>query len=273
MESRPLRSSLGWSTPSEIYVYGHDLPGELLGNIDFGGMTYLALTGAMPTPPKARMFNTLLVTLVEHGQTPSSIAARMTFLGAPESLQAGVAAGLLGLGSVFVGSIGTAAKMLSGAVAESASGLSRAEVAERVVGQFLSIKVALPGIGHPKHKPIDPRTPRLFAIARETGQFGVACETMHAIQAAAEARKGRSLPINATGAIAAIAVDLGLSPLQAQGLGIIARSVGLVAHAMEEMREPIAREIWERTDGEVTLDQLAQRADADSRGRMEDVSS
>jgi hypothetical protein len=49
MTSAPLRSSLGWSTPSEICVYGHDLPGELLGTIDFGGMTFLAFTGAMPT--------------------------------------------------------------------------------------------------------------------------------------------------------------------------------------------------------------------------------
>ncbi|MGW0632573.1 citryl-CoA lyase [Streptomyces sp. NPDC002758] len=269
MTSRPLRSSLGWSTPSEIYVYGRDLPGELLGTIDFGGMTYLALTGAMPTPPQARMFNTLLVTLVEHGQTPSSIATRMTFLGAPESLQAAVAAGLLGLGSVFVGSIGTAAEMLSEAVAESSAGTSGTEVTERVVERFLSTRVPLPGIGHPKHKPIDPRTPRLFDIARETEQFGAACQMMHAIQATAEAKKGRALPINATGAIAAIAVDLGLTPLQAQGLGIIARSAGLVAHAMEEMREPIAREIWERIDGEVTEGQLAQRAEANGGVRKE----
>jgi citrate synthase len=273
MTSPPLRSSLGWSTPSEIYVYGRDLPGELLGNIDVGGMTFLAFTGAMPTEAQARMFNALVVTLVEHGQTPSSIATRMTFLGAPESLQAAVAAGLLGLGSVFVGSIGTAAKMLTEAVAESSAGTSRTEVAERVVERFLADRVPLPGIGHPKHKPIDPRTPRLFDIARETGQFGAACETMHVIQATAEAWKGRALPINATGAIAAIAVDLGLTPLQAQGLGIVARSVGLVAHVMEEMREPIAREIWERIDDEVTRGQLAQRAVGNGSGRKEGVGS
>ena len=273
MTSAPLRSSLGWSTPSEICVYGRDLPGELLGNIDFGAMTFLAFTGVTPTQPQARMFNALLVTLVEHGQTPSSIATRMTFLGAPESLQAAVAAGLLGLGSVFVGSIGTAAKVLSDAIVETSAGTPRTEVAGQVVERFLVIRVPLPGIGHPKHKPVDPRTQRLFDIARETGQFGAACETMYAIQAIAEARKGRALPINATGAIAAIAVDLGLTPLQAQGLGIVARSAGLVAHVMEEMREPIAREIWERVDDEVTAGQLAQRAAANGSRRKEGIGS
>jgi citrate synthase len=100
---KPLRSEMGWSTPDRIVVRGHDLPNELIGHIDLGGMAFLEIMGRRPTAPEADMFNALLVTLVEHGMTPQAIAARLVNLAAPEALQAAVAAGLCGVGSVFAG--------------------------------------------------------------------------------------------------------------------------------------------------------------------------
>ena len=112
MARKTLRTEMGWSTPDRIVVRGKDLPGELLGRINLGDMAWLELTGRMPAANESRMFNALLVTLVEHGVTPSAIAARITYLGAPEAMQAAVAAGLCGLGSVFVGSTEGCARTL-----------------------------------------------------------------------------------------------------------------------------------------------------------------
>src|ERR1041385_8200378 len=95
----PLRSDIAWSTPDRIGVFGYDLPRELIGKVNLGDMGFLEIVGRLPTKAESNVFNALLVTLVEHGVTPSAIATRMTYAGAPESMQAAVAAGLLGLGA------------------------------------------------------------------------------------------------------------------------------------------------------------------------------
>src|SRR5512145_467829 len=99
MERKPLRSDLAWSTVDRIVVRGKDLPGEILGYLNLGDMAFLELTGRTPNERESKLFNAMVVTLVEHGVTPSALAARLTYLGAPEALQAAVASGLLGLGS------------------------------------------------------------------------------------------------------------------------------------------------------------------------------
>src|SRR5688500_20020947 len=110
---KEIRSDIGWSTADRIVVHGKDLPHEILGHLNLGDMAFLGLTGRAPDAKESKLFNAMVVTLVEHGVTPSALAARLTYLGAPEAMQAAVAAGLCGLGSVFVGSTEGVAKMLS----------------------------------------------------------------------------------------------------------------------------------------------------------------
>jgi citrate synthase len=113
MSETHLRSDLAWSTIDRVVVRGKDLPRDILGRLNLGDMAFLELTGRVPDEKESKLFNAMVVTLVEHGVTPSALAARLTYLGAPESLQAAVAAGLLGLGSVFVGSMEDVAKLCS----------------------------------------------------------------------------------------------------------------------------------------------------------------
>ena len=237
--SKPIRSDLAWSTVDRITVRGKDLPGEILGHLNLGDMAFLELTGRVPDAKESKLFNAMVVTLVEHGITPSALAARLTYLGAPEALQGAVAAGLLGLGSVFVGSMEGAARLLSEKLKPDSdiSVLAKSIVAENE---------RIPGLGHPIHKPVDPRTTRLFEIARETGHYGKYCRLMEDIA------KERGITLNATGAIGALACELGLDWKVVKGLGVMARAVGLVGHILEETRAPMAEEVWHRIEEEST---------------------
>lgn len=226
-----IRSELGWSNAERIVVRGRDLPGEILGTLNLGDMAFLELTGRVPDAKESRLFNAMAVTLVEHGVTPSALAARLTFLGAPEAMQAAVAAGLCGLGSVFVGSTEGVAKMLS----------ETADV-QKIVAQYKKI----PGLGHPLHKPTDPRTVRLFQIARETGFYGDYCRVME------ELARIKKLTLNATGAIGALACELKLDWRCVRGIGVMARAIGLVGHLLEEARQPMAEEVWLKIEAEAS---------------------
>ena len=252
-QRQPIRSDLGWSTTDRITVRGLDLATEVIGHLNLGDMAFLELVGRKPTPAESTLFNAITVTLVEHGLTPSSIAARMTIAGAPEALQAAVAAGLCGLGSVFVGSMETAAVMLEQALPlgkdHAAADLDR--LAADIVDSHRAAGRIVPGIGHPIHKPVDPRVPRLFAIAEQTGFSGPYVALMQRVQARAEAAASRALPMNATGAIGALACELGFAPRMVRGLGVLARAIGLVGHIAEEWERPMAMEIWRRADDEI----------------------
>jgi citrate synthase len=248
---KPLRSQMGWSSTDKIVVRGHDLTTELIGHISFGEMTFLEITGRRPSAAEAEMFNALLVTLVEHGMTPQAIAARLVNLAAPEALQAAVAAGLCGVGTVFAGGSEQTAKILQEALQDKPADADLKAIAADIVAGYIARKAVVPGIGHPVHKPIDPRMPVLFAIAERTGFRGRYVALLEAIAAEAERKLARPLPINATGAIGAILCELGFPWQICRGIVVISRAVGLVGHIAEEMRNPIAWEITQRVEAEV----------------------
>jgi citrate synthase len=248
-KKRP-KSRMGSSTADRIVVRGHDLAEDLIGKVSLGDMAFLELKGRLPTPHESIVFNALAVTLVEHGMTPSAIAARLTYFGAPESVQGAVAAGLLGIGDRFGGSVEEAARILQEALAAAAPDADLTEVARRVVATHKERKRPIAGLGHPIHKHVDPRTPRLFALAAENGFSGRFVDLMRAISAEASRSSGRELPVNATGAIGAIASELEIPWRVSRGLAVMARAIGLVGHIQEELDEPMAAEIWSRIDQE-----------------------
>jgi citrate synthase len=254
VRKKRLRSELGRSTADRIVVRGLDLTQDLLGKVSLGDVAFLELKGRLPTSSESVVFNALVVTLVEHGVTPSAIAARLTYYGAPESLQAAVAAGLLGMGDRFGGSIEQAARTLQEALADKKADADLQAMAREIVAQYRRRGQLIGGLGHPIHKPVDPRTTKLFALAAENGLSGRYVKLMELISREASASYGRELPVNATGAIAAIASELAIPWRVTRGLAVMARAVGLVAHLQEEMAEPMAAEIWSRVDDEASDD-------------------
>lgn len=236
-------TGLGKPELHRVLIRGHDLTKDLVGKITFSDMTYLMLVGRFPSDGERRMTDALLTILVEHGMVSSVVSARLTYAMAPEALQAAVAASLLGAGSVHLGSSEWSAKMLVKALSVDGSSGDLGAVASSVVEQFAKKKKKLPGIGHRTHPQGDPRAERLFEVARETRVYGRYCDLIQQICKAAEERHGRRLPVNVTGAIGAIALDMGLHWQLTKAFALIGRTLGAIAHIGEEIRNPMADNI------------------------------
>jgi citrate synthase len=239
-----ISSRLGSSTADSITVCGLDLVGDIIGKVSLGDMAFLELRGRLPSPEESAVFNAIAVTLVEHGLTPSAVATRLTLYGAPESLQGAVAAGILGMGNRFGGSIEAAARTLQ----EAPAGEDPASLARVIVESHRSAHQTIAGIGHPIHRAADPRSARLFAVAANNGFSGRFVQLMQLISEEATRAYGKSLPVNATGAIAAVASELGISWRATRGIAVMARAIGLVAHVQEEMEAPLGGEILSRIE-------------------------
>ena len=254
-KKKTLRSDMGSSDVSSITVKGLNLMTDIMGKLNLGDFAFLEIQGRLPTPAESIVFNAMLATLVEHGMTPMAIATRLTYLGAPESLQGAVASGLLGMGTTFAGTAEGSARMLQEALSGDAAATAESDLpalAESIVRTHLATKTPIPGIGHNLHKPVDPRAPRLFEIAAANGLSGRYVELMKQIATAAERglNKPGLLPVNATGALGALSSEMRIPWKLCRGLAVIGRSIGLVGHIAEELRNPLAREIWERTEDE-----------------------
>lgn len=243
-----INTQIGYATVHDIFVRGKNLSTEIIPKADFVEMVCLCMLGRTPEPNFKRMINLLLVTSTDHGFTPSSISSRLTFLGAPESLQGAVAAGLLGAGDRYLGATQNVAQMLvteGAGLAKDAPQADYEAKARELLARYRMEKKRIQGVGHPIHVDGDPRVPALRAISKECGYYGTAWRLLDAIETVQAADHGKKLPINGAGAMGAIAADLGLDPKIARGLALVGRTAGLVAHIMEESMSPTGPQIWD----------------------------
>jgi citrate synthase len=241
----PMTTSIGHSTVDDIWVQGYDLSQELMGVVDFGSMFYLLVQGRLPSEAEAIILNAALVALADHGLSPSALAARLTYTGAPEAVQGAVAAGILGGGSVFLGVFEDAGRVVQAAnPSPQASDEELDRLADEVLDDFAHEGRRVPGIGHPIHKNGDPRTARLLDLADRHGVLGPHTRLMVRIQQRAELRSTKTLPLNAAGACGAVLSDLGLDARILRGVAVVSRAAGLVGHLAEEIRAPMGRSLW-----------------------------
>jgi citrate synthase len=242
-------TSLGTSSSDEIRLLGQDLTADLMGKVGFGELAFWLVAMRRPTPSETRVFEAVLVALADHGFTPTAIAARLTYLSAPDSLQGALAAGLLGGGSRFLGVTEDCGSYLhavleaqEGGLPEDDAGwdeLALAAVREsRAAGRFV------PGLGHPVHKVVDPRTPVLLGIAEEEGLRGPHLRLFESIGRVHEQVLGRRLPLNGAGVCGAALADLGLPVELLRGFALLARAAGLLGQIAEERRRPIGMDAY-----------------------------
>jgi citrate synthase len=236
-------TSIGTSDPTTITLLGEDLAGSLMGQVGFGELALWLVTQRRPSRSEVRVFEAVLVALADHGFTPTAIAARLTYLSAPDSVQGALAAGLLGGGSRFLGVTEDAGRFLASTLAGAGDPLPADDagwdaLALEAVRQARAAGRFVPGLGHPVHKVTDPRTPVLIRIAEEEGLHGPHLRLFEAIGRVHPQVLGRTLPLNGAGTCGAALADL--------------RAAGLLGHLAEEQRHPIAMDIYLGVDRNAT---------------------
>lgn len=227
------------STDASIWVRGRDLTADLMGKVSFTDYYWLLVTGASPTPAQSRILDATLVAIAEHGLVPSVQASRMTLAAAPEALQGAVAAGLLGCGSVILGSAEAAGRFFAEIARRIDDGEALEAAAAASVRDYQAQRRPIPGFGHPLHKRADPRSQRLVAIAQELGTAGRYADIARAVEGVLPGIVGKPLTLNVSGAIPAVLLDAGYPLLALKGVPLLARAAGLIAHLVEEQTRPI----------------------------------
>lgn len=248
-EALSFPTSLGTSTADEIRLLGQDLTADLMGKVGFGELAFWLVALRRPTPSETRVFEAVLVALADHGFTPTAIAARLTYLSAPDSLQGALAAGLLGGGSRFLGVTEDCGAYLHRVLEEQEGELPDGDdgwdqLALAAVTSTREAKRFVPGLGHPVHKVQDPRTPVLIQIASEEGLRGPHLRLFEAIGRVHEQVLGRRLPLNGAGVCGAALADLGLPVELLRGFALLARAAGLLGQIAEERRRPIGMDAY-----------------------------
>ena len=232
-------TSICTSDLTSITVRGRDLVNDLVGELTFTEMLYFLSTGRKPDAGQARVLDACLVTIMEHGINPSTIVSRLISDTVPDEPQVAIAAGLLAVGGVFAGTSEQCAAILQ----ELAKEGDVRKAAERLIASGQPI----PGFGHLHHKPDDPRTPRLFAVAEQAGVKQTHMKLLRALGKAIDEVKGRHITINATGAIGALMLDIDVPLAAIRCFSVVARSAGLTAHLLEEKTNPAARVMWKES--------------------------
>ena len=230
--------------PGEIALRGYPIQ-ELIGGVGFVDTIWLMLRGELPSPAEAALLEMALVASVDHGpQAPSIAIARMaTTCGAPVN---GAMASAINVLDDIHGGPGQQCMELYleidaeiDAETEAAGGVDQAVRAvlrrHRDAGMTY-----VPGFGHRFH-PLDPRTPRLLSLVDAAAADGVVAGRFAAIGRAVEDAisdgSPRRIPMNVDGVTAVIYCELGFTPELGRGVFILSRSVGILAHAVEQMTQ------------------------------------
>ena len=225
-----------------------------MGKVGFGELAFWLLAARRPTPGEARVFESVLVALADHGFTPTAIAARVTYLSAPDSLQGALAAG-------------PARRRLPVPRRHRGRGVFLHAALSAVDGPLpaddagwdaLALRLVQRG---PRGRALRPRAsatrctrsrtrvrPRLLAIAEEEGLRGPHLRLYEAIGRVHPQVLGRTLPLNGAGVCGAALADLDLPVELLRGVALLARAAGLLGQLAEERRRPLAMDMYLEID-------------------------
>lgn len=219
--------------PNEILVRGYAIE-EIMEKLSFAETVYLILKGDLPSVGEGKVFQSVIVSSIDHGATPPSALATLnsTSTGAP--LNAAVASGLLAINSFHGGAIENAMKVF-----KEAAQFCNMELDDKKITEFVQKKMdekfRFPGFGHRVHSE-DPRSTKLtdicFKNLDDNKLFYI--KLAKKIEEFIFKIKGKKLPVNVDGMIGAVLLALDFPMELANGIFMISRVPGLMAHYLEE---------------------------------------
>lgn len=231
-----------WSTavsriePNVIELRGRPIQ-DLIGHLGFTGMTWLMLRGDVPTPAEEKLLEAALVSSVDHGPHAPSIAVARMAATCGVGLNNAIASAVNLLGDVHGGAGEQCMDLLAEITREATDEADVDRAAAVVVARWQARSKYLPGFGHRFHT-VDPRRDPLLGLVEvavaDQVVAGDFLQAARAVERALSTGRTRPVPINIDGCTAVVYGELGFAPPLARGLFVLARSVGILAHAWEE---------------------------------------
>lgn len=218
-----IESTISKSKNGRHAIRNHDLI-KLIEKHSLVDVIFLLWRGNLPKVREAKLLESMLVASVEHGIEAPSLFIPRVVASTGNSMNAALAAAALAVGTRHGGAIEAAAFLFA-----------RPEKPAKLVAEYLAAKKIIPGLGHKIYKTEDPRATAIYTKAKQLRLADRYFQKAYAIERTFKKAKGKHLPLNIDGAIAAGLLELGFDPRLGQAFFIIPRLIGAAAHILEEL--------------------------------------
>jgi citryl-CoA lyase len=209
-------------------VVTHEL-GTLVKESTFSETIFLLLTGRKPTEKERQIFEKMLICIIDHGAETTSSATSRFIISGGNDINVGVGGGILSIGDFHGGAIENAMKFFYELAEKSI------EERRQIIAEKISHKEIIFGFGHKVYKDEDPRVTLLKEECQRIGFTSRFFSFLDDIEHAFQQMKGKTIPVNIDGFIAAVLCEMNVDYRLGKGIFIIGRTPGLVWQCYDEL--------------------------------------
>ncbi len=205
--------------------FGSEALLEIATNRKFSDMIYELLSGESPNVSQSKIFETILNISIDHGEDTPSAVEVIKSAKEGKTISESVALGILQINNSHGGAIEPAMELLYKLKNE------KTNIKEFIANE-ISAGNRLPGFGHRIYE-VDPRSELLFRLSQEEKIDQSFIEIAKEVEKELKDQKGKALPINIDGSIAAIMCAFGWDPKLGKAIFISARTPGLLGQYLK----------------------------------------
>lgn len=202
-----------------IPYFGDEELLKIAGTRSFSDMIFELLSGNKPKVHQSKLFETILNISIDHGSDTPSAVETIKSAKSGKTISQSVSNGILQINDIHGGAIEPAMKNFY-EIRNNELGI------KNYVREQLEQGKRIAGFGHRIYE-IDPRSELLFKLAKDEGISDEYIQIAKGVEKELETAKGKKLPVNVDGAIAAILCTFGWDPKFGKAVFLIARTPGL----------------------------------------------